>query len=169
MIECIGEEASHRFEGEDGVKSSVDDVVQMARDGYLWVTTPTSWSLSLCPPISRLLRRREIGGPLFPLEPAYSEKNAMDHIVEFRGVVSVNDKLAIFHERGPPIYTVRKSKIEPTEVKQIEGIAGGATYSGTYNKHTGLLYIGGNVGIFAYDVASDEIVHGELQRRRPHG
>ena len=42
-------------------------------------------------------------------------------------------------------------------MKQIEGIAGGATYSGTYNKHTGLLYIGGNVGIFAYDVASDEI------------
>ena len=34
VIECIGEEASHRFEGEDGVKSSVDDAA-MARDGYL--------------------------------------------------------------------------------------------------------------------------------------
>ena len=53
----------------------------------------------------------------------------------------------LFSRTRPPIYTVRKAKIEPTEVKQIEGIAGGATYSGTYNKHTGLLYIGGNVGI----------------------
>ena len=41
VIECIGEEASHRFEGEDGVKSSVDDAA-MARDGYLWVTTTDS-------------------------------------------------------------------------------------------------------------------------------
>ena len=88
----------------------------------------------------------------------------MDHIVEFRGVVSVNDKLAIFTNEGLRFTPSGKAKIEPTEVKQIEGIAGGATYSGTYNKHTGLLYIGGNVGIFAYDVASDEIA-GELQRR----
>ena len=46
VIECIGEESSHRFDGDDGVKSSVDDAT-MAMDGYLWVTTTDSGSFAL--------------------------------------------------------------------------------------------------------------------------
>ena len=76
--------------------------------GTFWVTTTDSGLFRSVRPFRDFLD----GGKLrtFSLEPAYSEKNAMDHIVEFRGVVSVNSKLAIYTNEGLPIYTVRKSK-----------------------------------------------------------